>query len=60
MEDGQNTGVTIQNNFINQNQTTDTIKVNVYDVYGKKLIEGVTPVNLVHGLTQTSITYRDP
>ena len=33
--------------------------MDVYDVYGKKLIEGVTPINLVNGLTQTFITYRD-
>ena len=25
--------------------TTDTILIDVYDRYGKKLIEGITPVN---------------
>jgi hypothetical protein len=29
---------------------TDTITVDVYDRYGKKLIEGVRPVNFVHGM----------
>jgi len=30
-----------------QNPTTDTITVDIYDVYGKNLIEGTMPVNSV-------------
>jgi YVTN family beta-propeller protein len=44
-----------------QNPTTDTITVNIYDVYGKNLIEGTMPVNsLTNTLAPISITYRDP
>ena len=35
---------------------TDTITVDVYDRYGKKLIEGVMPVNSVHGMGQVPMT----
>jgi hypothetical protein len=59
MKDEQHIGLAIPNNVISQNPTSDTIVVDVYDVYGKKLIEGVTPINSVHGLAQISITHRD-
>ena len=60
MKDEQNIGVAITNNVISQNPTTYTIKLDVYDRYGKKLIEGVLPVNSTHGLAMNTITYRDP
>jgi hypothetical protein len=39
MKEGQNIGVAIPNNVISQNPIADTIVVDVYDAYGKKLIE---------------------
>jgi len=60
MNAGQNIGVAITNNVISQNPTTDTITVGVYYVCDKKLIEGVTLVNSVHGLALVLITYSDP
>lgn len=33
--------------------------VDVYDLYGKKLIEGVTPANSVHALESISITSKE-
>jgi len=60
MKDEQYIGLAIPNNVISQNPTADTIVVDVYDIYGKKLIEGVMPVNSFHGLAQISITHRDP
>ena len=60
MNAGQNIGVAITNNVISQNPTTYTIKLDVYDRSGKKLIEGIRPVNSIHGLAIITITYRDP
>jgi hypothetical protein len=60
MKDGQNIGEAIPNNVISHNSTTYTIKLDVYDRSGKKLIEGVLPVNSVHGLAMITITYKDP
>lgn len=37
MKDEENIGVAIPN-------TTNTITVDVYDRFGKKLIEGITPI----------------
>ena len=44
MKDRQNIGVTTPHNVISQKPTTNTITVDVYDRFGKKLIEGITPV----------------
>jgi hypothetical protein len=52
--------VAIPNKVISQNPTIDTITVDVYDVYGKELIERVMPVNSVCSLATIPITYRDP
>ncbi len=60
MEDGKNIGVAVPNNVISQNPTKYTIKLDVYDKHGKKLIEGVLPVNSAQGLAMITITYRDP
>ena len=60
IKDGQNIGLAIPNNVISQNPTIYTIKLDVYDRSGKKLIEGVMPVNLVHGLAIITITYGGP
>jgi len=60
MSAGQNIGVSITNNVISQNPTTDTIAVGVYYMCGKKLIEGVTLVNSVYGLALVPIIYSDP
>lgn len=35
---------------------TDTITVDVYDRHGKKLIEGVMPINYIHGMAQVPMT----
>ena len=47
MKEEQHIGVAIPNNVISQNPIADTIVVDVYDVYCKKLIERVVPVNSV-------------
>lgn len=47
MKDGQNIGESISHNFMSHNFTTSTITVDVYDIHGIKLIEGVTPINLI-------------
>ena len=59
-QDGQNISITIPNNVISQNPTTDTITVDVYEMYGKKLIEGIKPINLVNSLAPIPTKYRDP
>jgi hypothetical protein len=51
--------VAIPNNVISQNPTTHTITVDVYDMYGKKLIEGIKPINSVNGLAPIPTKYRD-
>ena len=51
---------TIPNKVISRNPTIDTITVDVYDVYGKELIERVMPVNSVCSLVTIPTTYRDP
>ena len=38
---------------------TDTILIDVYDRYGKKLIEGLTPVNPVNQALSRLKDYRD-
>lgn len=38
---------------------TDTITIDVCDVYGKKLIEGITPVNSINHILPISKDYRD-
>ncbi len=38
---------------------TDTITIDVYDVYGKKLIEGITPVNSINQYLSTLKEYKD-
>jgi hypothetical protein len=48
MKDGKNIGEFIPHNFMSQNRKTSTITVDIYDIHGLKLIEGVTPVNLIH------------
>jgi len=60
MKDWKNILVAIPNKVISQNPTIDTITVDVYDVYGKELIERVMPVNSVCSLATIPITYRDP
>ena len=45
---------------MSKNSTKYTIKLDVYDKYGKKLIEGVMPVNSVNGLAILTITYKNP
>ncbi len=37
----------------------DTIPINVYDRYGKKLIEGITPVTTTNHKLPISKDYRD-
>jgi hypothetical protein len=39
--------------------TTDTILIDVYDRYGKKLIEGITPVNPANQALQNLNDYRN-
>jgi hypothetical protein len=39
--------------------TTDTILIDVYDRYGKKLIEGITPVNPINHSRSIFKDYRD-
>ena len=39
--------------------TTDTIVIDVYDRYGKKLIEGITPVTITNHELPISKDYRD-
>lgn len=60
MKAEQYIGLAIPNNVISQNPIADTFVVDVYDVYGKILIEGVMLVNSFHGLEQISIKHRDP
>jgi len=38
---------------------TDTILIDVYDRYGKKLIEGIKPVNTTNHILPISKDYRD-
>jgi hypothetical protein len=40
MKDEQYIGLAIPNNVIIQNPIADTFVVDVYDIYGKKLMEG--------------------
>ena len=39
--------------------STDTILIDVYDRYGKKLIKGITPVNPTNHLRPIFRDYRD-
>jgi hypothetical protein len=39
--------------------TTGTIRIDVYDRYGKKLIEGITPVNPINHKMPIFKDYRD-
>jgi len=39
--------------------TTDTILIDIYDRYGKKLIEGITPVNQANQTLSRLKDYRD-
>ena len=39
--------------------TTDTILIDVYDRYGKKLIEGITPVNPANQALPNPKDYRN-
>ena len=39
--------------------TTDTILIDVYDRYGKKLIEGITPVNPANQALPSLKDYRN-
>lgn len=38
---------------------TDTTTIDIYDRYGKKLIEGITPVNPVKQALSSLKDYRD-
>jgi hypothetical protein len=60
MKEGQHIVMAIPNNVISQNPIADAIVVDVYDVYGKKLIEGVMPINSIPGLAHVPIKNRDP
>jgi hypothetical protein len=39
--------------------TTDPILIDVYDRYGKKLIKGITPVNMTNQTLPILKDYRD-
>ena len=60
MKEEQHIGVAIPNNVISQTPIADTIVVDVYDVYCKKLIERVVPVNSVPRLAHILKKNRDP
>jgi hypothetical protein len=59
MKDEMDIGQAFSNNVISQNQAADKMTVDVYDSYGKKLIEGVMPANSVHALESISITSKE-